>query len=464
MEEVEQSMCGTIFRKYGSINVLEVHEKLTTKPLIKEFHSSPTKVLIKVLAASVNPLDCKIRKGDYFNTYYPALPHILGKDASGIVVAVGKKVTKFNVGDEVFGCLKQFTPSTGTYCQYSCFEQEQLVLKPKLLSHREAAGLGLSGCAAYSCLVQLAKLQKDQTILIHGASGGVGSFAIQIAKHLGAKIYTTSSKENLEYCRDLGSNFALNHNRAFENSFQDTLDVVLDLKGNLNESIQEYMSKKSIFISLVNTSTFNSMAKTLFGFISGISYHFPTINPTQDVLSKVAHLASEKVLKVHISSLYALCDIKKAHEHVDKGETVGKVILDVEHPFASNVDIQVETISSPLPISDNIDSIIEEKKKAKRKSRDSKRDSETIKEDNHFHDLVYEEKNETKPELKDEQKIEEVQETRVEEVKDQVDEVQEVQEETKIEEVNDQVAEIKEEEEKQEVEEGDHPGFTDIDI
>ena len=92
MDEVEQSMCGAIFRKYGSINVLEMHKKLTTKPLIKEFESSSTKVLIKVLASSVNPLDCKIRKGEYFNSYYPALPHILGKDASGKKKKKSKKI------------------------------------------------------------------------------------------------------------------------------------------------------------------------------------------------------------------------------------------------------------------------------------------------------------------------------------------------------------------------------------
>jgi NADPH:quinone reductase-like Zn-dependent oxidoreductase len=147
MEEFESSMYGTIIRKYGSSNVLEFHKKLTTKPLVKEFNSTSTKVLIKVHATSVNPLDCRIRKGDYFNSYYPALPHILGKDASGVVVAVGKGVSKFSIGDEVCGFLPQFTPSTGTYSQYTCFEQSQLIKKPENISHFEAASLTLSGSA-----------------------------------------------------------------------------------------------------------------------------------------------------------------------------------------------------------------------------------------------------------------------------------------------------------------------------
>jgi hypothetical protein len=185
------------------------------------------------------------------------------------------------------------------------------------------------------------------------------------------------------------------------------LDLVLDLKGNLNDTIQEYMSPKSTYISLVNKSTLSSLTQTFLGFISGVSHHFPTITPDFEVLTSVAKLVSEKSIHVSIGHSYALCDVKKAHEYVEKGDSVGKVIIDVIDAFTPKVEIQIEsTNETDLPI--------ERESVPKRRSKDMTRDStSSSSKDQHFHDLLYEEE-ESKPKLNESMKVEELKEENTE--------------------------------------------------
>jgi DNA polymerase sigma len=163
------------------------------------------------------------------------------------------------------------------------------------------------------------------------------------------------------------------------------------------------MSPKSTYISLVNKSTLSSLTQTFLGFISGVSHHFPTITPDVDVLSSVAKLVSDKSIRAFIGHSYALCDVKKAHEYVEKGDSVGKVILDVIDAFTPKVEIQIEsTNENDLPV--------ERESLPKRKSKDMTRDSTTSStKDQQFHDLLYEEE-ESKPKLNEETKVEELKE------------------------------------------------------
>jgi NADPH2:quinone reductase len=328
-------MYGIIMRKYGSTKVLEFVKTLSTKPLLSEF--TDTKVIVKITASSVNPLDVRIREGKLYNSYFPLLPHILGKDASGIVVGLGKKVTKFKIGDEVFGCLPQSVPSTGTYCQYTCFDESNLCVKPKEVSHFEAAAIGLAGSTAHHCLIGLGKITKGSVVFINGGSGGVGSLAIQIAKVIGAKVYASCSAENKPYCKNLGADVAFEYKKErFENVFAEKLDMVLDCFGNVDEGIEDFMKTSGKVIGLHSPNTLQTLTRSFVGWFGGISYDYPVVVPTTPLLTAVIKLLVEKKIKMNIDSVVPLIDVATAHEKIASGKTVGKIVLDIDHGYLSN--------------------------------------------------------------------------------------------------------------------------------
>src|SRR6185437_4293406 len=163
----------------------------------------PRDVLIEVHAASVNPIDWKIRKGTQRGAIRPRFPAILGMDASGIVAATGRDVTRFRVGDAVYTSPTHRRP--GTYAEYVAVDERAVARKPMSLSHQEAASLPLAGLSAWECLVRCARVGPGQKVLVLAGSGGVGSLGIQIAKLLGAEVAATCSARNVELVRSLGA-------------------------------------------------------------------------------------------------------------------------------------------------------------------------------------------------------------------------------------------------------------------
>lgn len=208
--------------RYGPPEVLRVDEVETPRP-------GPRDVLVEVHASSVNPVDWKIRSGGQRNLVRYSLPWILGLDASGVVEAVGSRVTRFRVGDEVWSSPTHARP--GTYAEKVCIDERELAHKPKNLSHDEAASMPLVGLTAYQCLVEKGRLRAGQTVLIHAGSGGVGSFAIQLAKHLGARVITTCSARNAEYVRELGADEVVDYTKQKIEEVVSGVDLVLDSLG-----------------------------------------------------------------------------------------------------------------------------------------------------------------------------------------------------------------------------------------
>ncbi len=188
--------------RYGAPEVLTLDEVDAPAP-------GPRDLLVRVCASSVNPVDCKIRMGGQRNVIRYRLPWILGLDVSGVVEAVGAQVTKFKVGDAVWSSPTHRRP--GAYAERLCIDEREAALKPKNLSHDEAASLPLVGLTAYQCLVEKGRLQRGQTVLIHAGAGGVGSFGIQLAKHLGATVITTCSAKNADFVRSLGADRAVDY-------------------------------------------------------------------------------------------------------------------------------------------------------------------------------------------------------------------------------------------------------------
>lgn len=208
--------------RYGPPEVLSIDDVPQPRP-------GPLDVLVEVHAASVNPVDWKIRSGGQRALIHYRLPWTLGLDVSGRVAEVGRAVTRFRVGDEVYGSPTHRRP--GTYADYVAIDERALALKPRRLTHIEAASIPLIGLTAWDALVVGGRLRAGQRALIHAGSGGVGTFAIQLAKALGAHVATTTSARNAELVRSLGADEVIDYR---EQRFEEVLseyDFVLDALG-----------------------------------------------------------------------------------------------------------------------------------------------------------------------------------------------------------------------------------------
>src|SRR5882757_199641 len=177
-------------------------------------------VLVQVHAASLNQLDSKIRDGEFKLILPYRLPLILGNDLAGVVVRVGSRVRRFKPGDEVYA--RPHKDRIGTFAEFIAVKEDGVALKPKALTMEEAASIPLVGLTAWQALIEKGQLKKGQKVLIHAGSGGVGTFAIQLAKHLGATVATTASAGNVELVRSLGADVAIDYKTTrFEDAARD---------------------------------------------------------------------------------------------------------------------------------------------------------------------------------------------------------------------------------------------------
>jgi len=219
-----------ILDHYGKNAALRAGE--TPEPEVRE-----NDVLVRVAAAGVNPLDSKIRTGEFKLILPYRLPLILGNELAGTVVRVGVKARRFQVGDEVYARPPQ--DRIGSFAQFIAMPEDAVAIKPKRLTMEEAASIPLVGLTAWQALIETAKLKKGQKVLIHAGSGGVGTFAIQLAKHLGATVATTTSTANLELVKGLGADIVIDYKTTDFAAVLSDYDVVLNSLGTetLNKSL-----------------------------------------------------------------------------------------------------------------------------------------------------------------------------------------------------------------------------------
>ena len=209
---------------YGSEDVLQLSAD-APKPV-----AGAGEVLVEVYAAGVNPFDIKVREGKLQEVKQLQFPATLGGDLAGVVAGVAEGVTEFKIGDEVYGQANALG-GQGSYAEFTTLKAEALAPKPNSLDFINAAGAPLVGVSAYQALVDHAGLKKGQKILIHGGAGGIGTFAIQLAKHLGAYVATTASAGDAEYVKNLGADEVIDYKtQAFEKLIKD-YDVVYDTVG-----------------------------------------------------------------------------------------------------------------------------------------------------------------------------------------------------------------------------------------
>ena len=309
------TMKAVVIHEYGGPEVLKYEDMPRPEPKDDE-------LLIRVVAAGVNPVDGMIRAGMFAKEGNRAFPIILGGDVAGVVEKVGSKVTKFKAGDPVFAYVS--LDNSGGYAQYALVTEREAAPKPKSLTYVEAAAVPIVAMTAWQALIDTAKLSAGQTVLIHGGSGGVGSFAIQIAKARGAKVIATASTANQDFLKQLGADVAIDYTKQkFEDVAKD-VDVVLDSIGR-DTLARSYgvVKKGGIIVSLVARPKESELEKHG---IRGISLN---VEPNSEELAEIGKLIDDKKIKVIVSQTFPLSEAMKAQEQVATGHTRGKIVLKI---------------------------------------------------------------------------------------------------------------------------------------
>jgi NADPH:quinone reductase-like Zn-dependent oxidoreductase len=270
----------------------------------------------------VNPVDGMIRSGLFAKDGSRAFPIILGGDVAGVVEKIGSKVTKFKAGDPVFAYVS--LDNSGGYAQYALVKEGDAAPKPKSLTYVEAAAVPIVALTAWQALVHTASLSAGQTVLIHGGSGGVGSFAIQIAKAHGAKVIATASTANQDLLKELGADTTVDYTKQkFEDVAKD-VDVVLDSIGKDTLARSYGVVKKGGFIvSLVARPNQVELDK------HGIRGAALSVDQNSDELAQIGRLIDEKKIRVIVSQTFPLSEAIKAQEQVATGHTRGKIVLTI---------------------------------------------------------------------------------------------------------------------------------------
>ncbi|MCJ7513745.1 MAG: NADP-dependent oxidoreductase [Anaerolineales bacterium] len=311
-------MKAVCIHAYGGIKELAYEEAPRPKP-------GDSEVVIRVLATTVNPFDCAVRAG-YLSAFLNyTLPVILGTDASGIIEEVGPGVTTFKRGDNVYA--RGGVTREGANAEYVVVPASDVAAKPRSLDHIHAAALPHVSLTAWQALIELADLTSGQTVLIHGAAGGVGHIAVQIAKWRGAKVIGTASV-NLDYLRELGVDQAIDYSTTpFEtaNGYKGHVDVVLDtIGGDTQERSWEVLKPGGILVSTAQAPS--QETDTVSGGRQAMVFSTPPIGKT---LTEVATLVDSGKIKPHVSAVFPLAETAKIHGMIEAKHTRGKIVVQV---------------------------------------------------------------------------------------------------------------------------------------
>jgi NADPH:quinone reductase-like Zn-dependent oxidoreductase len=314
-QSAKTTMKAIVVHEYGGPEVLKYED--VPRPEPKE-----DQILVRVIAAGVNPVDAMIRSGMFAKYEKDVFPIIPGADIAGVVEKVGSKITRSKTGDPVFGYVS--LKGGGGYAEYALATEGDTAAKPKSLTYVEAAAVPIVALTAWQALIDTAKLNAGQTVLIHGGSGGVGSFAIQIAKARGAKVIATASTANQDLLKELGADVAIDYTKQkFEDIAKD-VDVVLDSIGRDTLARSYGVVKKGGFIvSIVAQPDRAELDKR------GIRSAVLSVEPNANELAEIGKLIDQKKIKVIVSQTFPLSEAAKAQEQVATGHTRGKIVLKV---------------------------------------------------------------------------------------------------------------------------------------
>jgi NADPH:quinone reductase-like Zn-dependent oxidoreductase len=300
------------FHHFGGPEVLGIEEVGYSMP-------DAMQVLVSVKAASVNPVDFKIRSGKYPAVKEDRLPYTPGRDVSGIVEKCGAQATQFKVGDAVVGIVGI---AGGGYAEKAVLDEKALALKPREIDFVHAAAIPLAGQTAWQGLFRYGQLKAGQSVLIHGGSGGVGHFAVQFAKAKGARVLTTVSTENLEFARSLGADVVIDYKKQrFEELAQD-LDMVFDLiDGETRERSWKLLKKGGVLVTTLTEPSQQTAAQ------HGVRATRYTVEADGKELAEILSLVTSGKVIPHVQKTYPLKEAALALNSVEQGHSVGKIVL-----------------------------------------------------------------------------------------------------------------------------------------
>lgn len=301
-------------------------------------------VLVAIHAAGVNQLDAKIRDGEFKLILPYRLPLILGNDVAGVVVRVGAKVSRFKPGDEVYARPDQ--GRIGTFAEFIAMNEADVALKPRNLSMAEAASIPLVGLTAWQVLVERAKLKAGQKVLIHAGSGGVGTFAIQLAKHLGATVATTTSTENVDLVRSLGADIVVDYKNEDYTKVLRDYDVVLNSLGKdtLEQSLRvlkpegklisisgppdvEFAKHSGLSWPLQQVTRVLSFDIRRKAKRQGVGYSFVFMQANGEQLSKITSLIESGAVRQVVDKVFPFSATNDAMDYLARGRAKGKVVV-----------------------------------------------------------------------------------------------------------------------------------------
>ena len=308
-------------RRYGNSDVVEINNTASVPDV------STGKILLNVKASGVNPVDWKIREGQFQQMIPLQFPSTLGMDFSGIVKQVGEKdmSSDFKQGDEVYGQASVFSGGSGAFAELALANKNSIAHKPKTLNHLEAAGLPLVGVSAWQALVETIGLSKDQRILIHGGAGGIGSIAIQLAKHLGAHVTTTVSANDKQFVQQLRADQIIDYKKEnFEDVIHD-YDAVLDTVGGetYKRSFEVLKKGNGIIVSMLEQPNEELMSQ------HGIKAVFLFSQVNRQRLTNLAQWIDQNNIKVNIDRTFPLDEARKALDYQKDVHPRGKVVLTI---------------------------------------------------------------------------------------------------------------------------------------
>jgi alcohol dehydrogenase len=331
-------MRAAFIRRWGGPEVLELGDQ--PAPAI-----SPSDLLVDIVAASLNPVDFKIREGKLRPLVANRLPLILGCDLSGRVAAVGEGVSGWQVGDEVFARVGK--DRIGTLAEQIAVRAEECAHKPRSLSHLEAAALPLAGLTAWQALVELGGLAAGQAVLVHAGSGGVGSLAIQIARQRGARVVTTASARNAERLRALGADRVIDYRSERFDACGERFQVIFDTQGgetlarsfalvepggivvSVGASVPDPITGRELGVSAALRGVFwlaNAKWRRLAARAGG-RYRYLFMHPDGAQLRELASLVDAGKLRPVLDKVFPLDQIAEAFAHLESGRTVGKIVI-----------------------------------------------------------------------------------------------------------------------------------------
>ncbi|MCI8211459.1 NADPH:quinone oxidoreductase [Pseudomonas sp. S25] len=333
-------MKALVFKRYGKSP--DVGFAQVSLPVLK-----PDEVLVEVHAAGINPIDNMIPTGIFKPVLKFQLPAVLGSDLAGVITAVGSGVTRFKVGDAIFASL--FDLGTGSIAEFAVVPQSAAALKPANLDFVQAASIPMVGLTSWQAFRERADLQPGHKVFIPAGSGGIGSFAIQLARYLGAKVATNTSTANVQLVSSLGAETVIDYKKqAFETVLSDYDLVLGTLRGDAIEKSVDVLKPGGKIVSLVGpldkafarARGLNSLLGFIFGLMSrrimrltrnrGVTYSFLFVRPDGDQLGEIAKLLEAEQIRPVIDKVFAFEQAKDALEYLAKGRARGKVVVKIK--------------------------------------------------------------------------------------------------------------------------------------